>query len=83
MIVEIIEEHAKTLIAGFLEREEGFTITIRLISPESLDFVGYGVFITSGDLKVRLRYVYQDRAKALAKLDTLIPPRQSVSVWVD
>lgn len=81
--IEVIEEHAKTLIAGFLERGEGFTLSVRLISPEGLNLVGYGIFISSGDLTVRLRYVYKERSKALAKLDALVPARLSVSIQVD
>lgn len=82
MIIEIIESHAKTLLAGFIERKETFTINLLQTAPEGLDVVGWGIFIKSDNLHARLRYIYKDRAKALAKLDSLLP-NTSITVSLD
>lgn len=76
----LLEEHLKTLIQGFYERNEGFTLRTEIISPEGLDLVGWGVFIKAGNLDARLRYVYKDRSKALAKISDLLPNRQTIII---
>lgn len=79
-MIIMLEEHVKTLINGFIERDEGFMLTIDKTAPEGLNLVGYGVYITSEHVQARLRYVYKDRNKALAKVHELLPENQKIII---
>lgn len=76
----MIEEHLKLFITGLIERNDNFRIFIKKIAPEDLEIVGFGIFVETNSLRVRLRYVYKTRAKALAKLDDLLPTNTSIEL---
>lgn len=82
-MIILIEEHFKTLLEGLYERKEGFTLSLIKIAPEGLNCVGWGVFIQTEHTTARLKYVYQDRAKALAKLDSLLPQSSIIHITTE
>lgn len=73
-----IEDHFRRFVDGLVERNDPFSFHIKKVAPDNLDVVGYGIFVQTNHLTARLRYIYKDRAKALAKLDELIPEQSSI-----
>jgi|LSQX01.3.fsa_nt_gb acyl transferase domain-containing protein len=76
--LEFIEEHFRLFLISQTEQKKKYTIEIKRVAPDNLSVVGYGIFIHTEHMTARLRYIYKDRAKALAKLDELIPEQSSI-----
>jgi|LSQX01.1.fsa_nt_gb hypothetical protein len=76
----MLEEHFKLLIDGLIERNEHFSIFIKKTAPEDLNIVGFAIFIQTNHVIARLRYVYKERSKALAKIDSLLPDNISIQM---
>ena len=82
-MIILLEEHFKTLLDGLYEKKEEYTLSLIKIAPDGLNCVGWGVFIKTEHTTARLRYIYQDRAKALAKLDSLLPTSSIIHITTE
>lgn len=75
-----IEDHFKLFVQGCVKRNDDFQIIIKKIAPDDLNIVGFAIFIQTNHVIARLRYVYKERSKALAKIDSLLPDNVSIQM---